>query len=258
MTQCIAKAEHLKMYYQKIRAVEDVSFELYEGEILAVIGPNGSGKTTTVECLEGLRKPTGGHAEVFGLNPCQERKQLYTRLGIQLQAAEYPANIKVKELCILFSSFYTSPADWKELLRQFQLENKAGRMVSKLSGGEKQRLSILLALLPNPKLLVLDELTTGLDPEMKHSIWEILKQIRGLGTSILLVSHYMDEVEALADRLLFLKNGKMCFLGTMEEFHIYAAERIPTERKHDNMTLEELYLLLAPSVSTTALDQVIK
>lgn len=246
MRKPIATVENLKLDYGSVQAVKDVSFTLYAGEILAIIGPNGSGKTSTVECLEGLRRPSGGRLELLGCQPCENRKQIYRQVGIQLQEADYPDNIKVRELCLLFSSFYDKPADWRLLLRQFGLEGKAGRTVRKLSGGEKQRLSILLALLPKPKLLILDELTTGLDPEVRHGMWESLQQIRNLGTSILLVSHYMDEVEYLADRLAYFAEGRSVFVGTQEEFRAFARSKAPEGQWNDAMRLEDIFLLLTP------------
>ena len=246
----LAKSEHLQVAYGPVRAVSDVSFQIYEGEILAMIGPNGSGKTSTVECLEGLRKPTAGRVEILGQDPSQGRSALYQKLGIQLQEAEYPDKIKVKELCRLYSSFYKKPADWKMLLELLGLAEKAERTVKKLSGGEKQLLSILLALLPQPKLLILDELTTGLDPEARHWMWESLLDIRRCGTSILLVSHYLDEVERLADRLVYLQEGRSVFTGTQDEFRRLAKTIVSEETWKEALTLEEIYLLLSPNRRT--------
>lgn len=257
MKEILAEAERLTITYRSVTAVEDLSFPLIAGEILAVIGPNGSGKTSTIECLEGLRRPTAGTVRLLGKNPYRERRKLYQRVGIQLQDVEYPERIKVKELCRLFASFYERPADWRALLNQLGLMEKENRMVKKLSGGEKQRLSILLALLPRPKLLILDELTTGLDPEIRHGMWESLKQIRRAGTTILLVSHYLDEVEALADRLLYLVEGKKRFLGTQDEFRAYAKELIPAAVWKDTMPLEELYLCLSPKASVLNLEGIL-
>lgn len=258
MPTTLAKVQNLTLRYGTITAVKNVSFELFSGEILAVIGPNGSGKTSTIECLEGLRKPTDGNLELLGCNPFFNRREIYTEVGIQLQEAEYPDKIKVKELCRLFSSFYENPLDWKILLEQFGLADKSDRTVKKLSGGEKQRLSILLALLPRPKLLILDELTTGLDPEVRHSMWDSLDQIRQSGTSILLVSHYLDEVEFLADRLLYMENGCALFIGSQDEFRAYAKSRIPDEKWEENLSLEDLYLLLAPKTNTLQLKDLME
>lgn len=251
------KAEHLKLYYGKICAVDDVSFSMYKGEILGVIGPNGSGKTSLIECLEGLRRPSDGKIEVFGYHPCKDRREIYKKMGIQLQEAAYPEKIKVKELCALFAAFYENPADWKLLLRQLGLEEKAGRMVNKLSGGEKQRLSILLALLPRPELLILDELTTGLDPEIRRGLWESLLRIKRAGTGILLVSHYMDEMEALADRLLFMMEGRCIFLGTKKEFRQYARQIIGEEKWSAQLSLEDIYLLLSPKTNLLTMEGIL-
>lgn len=252
MREKIARVEHMELAYGNVYGVKDVSFELYKGEILALIGANGSGKTSTVECLEGLRKPTGGSIEILGYNPHQNRKKLYRKVGITLQEAEYPENIKVKELCKLFASFYENPANWRVLLEQFGLESKAGRKVGKLSGGEKQRLSILLAMLPRPQILILDELTTGLDPEVRRGMWESLDTIRGAGITILLVSHYMEEVEFLADRLVYLEKGKSVFVGTQNEFKEYVQNIIQNEK--EILSLEEAYLLISPKTERFNLE----
>lgn len=246
MKEIAARVEHLQLAYGPVQAVRDVTFDVQAGELLAVIGANGSGKTSTMECLEGLRRPTKGTVELLGCDPCQNRKDLYRRVGVQLQASEYPEKIKVNELCRLFSSFYEHPADWRRLLGQLGLEEKAGRMVRKLSGGEKQRLSILLALLPRPRVLILDELTTGLDPEVRRGLWDSLRQIRRLGVTVLLVSHYLEEVAYLADRLVYLEQGVSAFVGTQEEFRAYVRDRVPREAWREGLSLEEVYLLLSP------------
>lgn len=257
MNEILAKIDHLNLAYGAVCAVRDVCFELYAGEILAVIGPNGSGKTSAIECLEGLRLPTGGKVELLGLDPYRNRRRVYRQVGIQLQSAEYPDKLRVHELCRLFSAFYDSPADWKQLLKQFGLEEKAKRMVKKLSGGEKQRLSILLALLPRPKLLILDELTTGLDPEVRRGMWESLKQIRQMGMTVLLVSHYLDEVAYLADRLVYMENGVSSFVGNQKEFERYVKAKVPAEDWKTGFTLEELYLLLSPKSKRMELEGIL-
>lgn len=257
MANLLAEIEHLKVSYHSVLAVRDVSFTLHEGEILAIIGPNGSGKTSTVECLEGLRKATSGKVELLGCDPCENRKKIYKKVGIQLQTSEYPDRIKVKEICMLFSSFYEHPADWHLLLEKFGLSEKADRYVRKLYGGEKQRLSILLALLPRPKILILDELTTGLDPEVRRGLWDSLKQIRTTGTSILLVSHFMDEVEFLADRIVYLAAGYSEFVGTQADFRAYAREKMPEQEIDDALSLEDIYILLAPKANLFSLEGVL-
>ena len=243
---CLAAVRNLTIQYGKIIAVDHVSFEVNPGEILVMIGPNGSGKTSIVECLEGLRLPTSGSTEVFGRNLQTSRKEIYLELGVQLQDVAYPEKIKTEELCKLFSSFYRDPADYRILLDQLDLSSKKTRYVSALSGGEKQRLSILLALLPRPKLLILDELTTGLDPEIRRNMWESLIAIRDSGTGILLVSHYMDEVEILSDRIIFMINGKSIFTGNLQELRDYGSRKIDSSIWNPDLSLEEIYLALVP------------
>lgn len=257
MREALAQVKELQVHYGKVQAVNGVSFSLFPGEIFAIIGPNGSGKTSTVECLEGLRLPSGGGVQVFGLDPRQNRRAIYEQMGVQLQEAAYPDKIKVRELCALLSSFYAHPADWRLLLGELGLSDKANRRVGKLSGGEKQRLSILLALLPRPKLLILDELTTGLDPEVRRGMWETLRQIREAGVGILLVSHYMDEVEALADRLLYMSAGRAAFCGTQAAFRAYAKEITSDGVWREGMSLEEIYLLLSPRQGALTLEAIL-
>lgn len=246
MKNKIVTVNNLSIQYKTTTAVQNLSFSIKEQEIYAIIGPNGAGKTSTVECIEGLRMPSSGKVSVLGVTPHLNRKRIYKQMGIQLQEADYPDKMKVKELCIYFSAFYDHPADWRLLLKQLDLQKRENTLIKKLSGGEKRKLSILLALLPKPKLLILDELTTGLDPEARRMMWQSLLNIRNAGTTILLVSHYLDEVEHLADRLLYLVDGHKQFEGTLEEFRQYAENQItPSERKH-NLNLEQLYLLVSP------------
>lgn len=257
MSQIIVHAKHLYLSYKEVKAVQDVSFTIQSGEVLAVIGSNGSGKTSTIECVEGLRKPDSGSIQVFGKDPLLHRGEIYRKIGIQLQETEYPAKIRVEELCRLYAGFYERPADWKALLSQMNLEEKKKRAVSKLSGGEKQRLSVLLALMGRPKLLILDELTTGLDPEVRQNMWETFRTIRDNGVAILLVSHYLDEVEALADRMLYLEKGKQQFFGTQEEFRAWAKTRIAPENQQENDSLEKLYLKIVPKTTGITMEGIL-
>ena len=246
MAQEIVKVENLNLTYKTLRAVQNVSFSLEEGELLAIIGQNGSGKTSTIECIEGLRKPDNPAVSVFGKDSWLHRREIYQKMGVQLQEAAYPSQIRVEEQCRLFASFYEKPADWNLLLSQLNLDSKKKCRISKLSGGEKQRLSILLSLIGRPKLLLLDELTTGLDPEVRQSMWSSFKDIKENGISIIMVSHYLDEVEALADKILYLEKGRQQFFGSQQEFRAYAKSRIPAQEWHDNISLEKLYLMIAP------------
>ena len=167
-------------------------------------------------------------------------------MGVQLQETEYPSKIRVEEQCRLFASFYEKPADWNLLLSQLNLDSKRKSPVSKLSGGEKQRLSILLSLIGRPKLLVLDELTTGLDPEVRQNMWSSFKDIKENGITIIMVSHYLDEVEVLADKMLYLEKGKQLFFGSQQEFRAYAESIIPKSDWNADASLEKLYLQIAP------------
>ncbi|MDE5893713.1 MAG: ABC transporter ATP-binding protein [Acetatifactor sp.] len=253
----IVQVENLSLTYRNVRAVRDVSFTVEPGQILAVIGENGSGKTSTVECVEGLRRPDSGSVRVFGMDPWKQRREVYRRMGVQLQETAYPSKIRVEEQCELFASFYDRPADWRLLLSQLDLEEKKKRPIGKLSGGERQRLSILLALMGRPGLLVIDELTTGLDPQVRQSMWASFENIRKSGAAILMVSHYLDEVEALADKILYLEKGRQMFYGTQQGFREYVKSRVPEEEWPEDGTLEKLYLLIAPKTRGLTMEGIV-
>ena len=257
MSQGIVHVENLNLAYKGLRAVQNVSFQIKSGEILAIIGQNGSGKTSTVECIEGLRKPDSGLVQVFGKDPWLHRSEIYKEMGIQLQEVEYPSKIRVEEQCRLFASFYERPADWDLLLTQLGLDKKRKQPIHKLSGGEKQRLSILLSLMGRPKLLVLDELTTGLDPEVRQNMWISFENIRKNGVAIIMVSHYLDEVEALADKILYLEKGKQQFFGTQQGFREYVKSLIPQNEWKDNYSLEKLYLMIAPKTTGLTMEGIL-
>ena len=257
MSQGIVQVENLNLAYKGLRAVQNVSFQINSGAILAIIGQNGSGKTSTVECIEGLRKPDSGLVQVFGKDPWLHRSEIYKEMGIQLQEVEYPSKIRVEEQCRLFASFYERPADWDLLLTQLGLDKKRKQPIHKLSGGEKQRLSILLSLMGRPKLLVLDELTTGLDPEVRQNMWISFENIRKNGVAIIMVSHYLDEVEALADKILYLEKGKQQFFGTQQGFREYVKSLIPQNEWKDNYSLEKLYLMIAPKTTGLTMEGIL-
>jgi len=210
----IVQVEGLRKVYGATVAVEDVSFEVREGEIFGMVGPNGAGKTTTIECLEGLRKPDRGAIRVLGLDPQRDGKTLRGRTGMQLQQSNLPDRMKVWEALDLYASFYPKAADWKELLSQLGLEEKRNAPFSKLSGGQKQRLFIALALLPDPQLVFLDELTTGLDPQARHATWDLVRDVRAKGKTVLLTTHFMEEAERLCDRVAILDHGRIVALDT--------------------------------------------
>ena len=210
----IVHVEGLRKTYGVTVAVDEVSFEVHEGEIFGMVGPNGAGKTTTIECLEGLRRPDTGTVRVLGIDPQREGQFLRTRTGMQLQSSNLPDRMKVWEALDLYASFYPKAADWNELLAQLGLEEKRKATFSKLSGGQKQRLFIALALLPDPQLVFLDELTTGLDPQARHAIWDLVRDVRGRGKTVFLTTHFMEEAERLCDRVAILDHGKIVALDT--------------------------------------------
>jgi ABC-2 type transport system ATP-binding protein len=208
----IIQVEKLRKVYGTTVAVDGISFEVQEGEIFGMVGPNGAGKTTTIECLEGLRRPDGGSLRVLGIDPQCEGQTLRLNSGMQLQQSNLPERMKVWEALDLYSSFYPHAANWETLLIQLGLEEKRNAPFSKLSGGQKQRLFIALALLPNPRLIFLDELTTGLDPQARHAIWDLVRDVRSKGKTILMTTHFMEEAERLCDRVAILDHGRIVAL----------------------------------------------
>ena len=210
----VIRAENLRKTYGKVTAVEDVSFEIRKGEIFGMVGPNGAGKTTTIECCEGLRRPDGGTLRVLGLDPQADVAALRKRTGVQLQSAALPTRIKVWEALDLFASFYPFVSDWKGLMKRMGLAEKRNAYVSSLSGGQKQRLFIALTLLNDPELVFLDELTTGLDPQARRAMWDLVREIREKGKTVFLTTHFMEEAERLCDRVAILDHGRIIALDT--------------------------------------------
>lgn len=210
----IVQVDGLRKTYGTTVAVEEVSFHVSEGEIFGMVGPNGAGKTTTIECVEGLRKPDQGTLRVLGIDPQSESKTLRTRVGMQLQQSNLPDRMKVWEALDLYASFYPKAVDWEKLLTQLGLDEKRNAPFAKLSGGQKQRLFIALALLPDPQLIFLDELTTGLDPQARHTIWDLVRDVRDRGKTIILTTHFMEEAEKLCDRIAILDRGRIVAMDT--------------------------------------------
>jgi ABC-2 type transport system ATP-binding protein len=195
-------------------AVEDVTFAVGEGEIFGILGPNGAGKTTTVECMSGLRVADGGTVGVLGLDPQLDRRAIRELVGVQLQEGSMPPKLTVRELVELFASFYPSPGDAGELLELLDLTAKRDDYYKRLSGGQKQRLSIALALIGNPKVAILDELTTGLDPQARRETWSLIEGVRDRGVTIVLVTHFMHEAERLCERVALIDSGRVIALDT--------------------------------------------
>ena len=209
----IAVSDLRKRYGEQV-AVDGVSFAVEEGEIFGILGPNGAGKTTTVECIAGLRAQDSGDVTVLGLDPRRDAARLRHRLGMQLQESQLPDKVRVGEALRLYASFYSEPADWRALLKDLGLSDKENARFGKLSGGQKQRLSIALALIGNPGVAVLDELTTGLDPQARRDTWDLIEQIRDRGVTVVLVTHFMDEAERLCDRVALIDAGRVVAIDT--------------------------------------------
>jgi len=213
----IISVSHLQKRYGATLAVDDVSLEVYEGEIFGLIGPNGAGKTTTMECLQGLRRHDHGSISVLGLDPHRDSTKLRQRIGVQHQEAHLQKRIKVWEAVDLWSSLYASSVDGDALLGRLGLGAKRDAWFMTLSGGQKQRLFIALALIHEPKVVFLDELTTGLDPQARRAIWGLVTDIRARGTTVLLTTHLMEEAERLCDRVAIIEHGRLIEMGTPEE-----------------------------------------
>lgn len=205
----VIEVTNLRKAYGATVAVDDVSFSVERGEIYGILGRNGAGKTTMVECIVGLRRPDAGAIRVLGLDPQSGRRELQERVGVQLQESALQAKLKVREAIDLYASFYRRPADATLLTQALGLSDKLDSYYGKLSGGQKRRLSIALALIGDPEIAVLYELTTGLDPQARHDTWRVIETIRDRGVTVVLVTHFMDEAEHLCDRVALLDAGKI-------------------------------------------------
>ncbi|BBA95314.1 putative ABC transporter ATP-binding protein [Actinacidiphila reveromycinica] len=210
----VIEVDGLRKTYGEVTAVHDVSFTVREGEVFGILGPNGAGKTTTVECLSGLRVPDAGTVSVLGLDPSRERDALRQVLGVQLQECGLPDRLTVGEILDLFASFHRRPADTGELLDRLGLRDKAAARYRKLSGGQKQRLAIALAMVGRPRAVVLDELTTDLDPHARRATWDLVEQVRDSGVTVVLVTHFMEEAERLCDRVALIDAGRVVAVDT--------------------------------------------
>ncbi|HEX3030481.1 MAG TPA: ABC transporter ATP-binding protein [Clostridia bacterium] len=215
--ETIINVSNLSKSYTGVKAIEDINFTVIRGEVFGLLGANGAGKSTTIECILGTRKQDEGDVTVLGMDPHTHRKKLFERVGVQFQEANYQDRISVSELCEVTKSLYRTSSDYLDLLKQFGLSDKLKSPVNELSGGQKQRLFIVLALIPDPEVVFLDELTTGLDARARRDVWKCLTDLKAKGLTILLTSHFMDEVETLCDKILILKKGKTIFFGTVQE-----------------------------------------
>jgi ABC-2 type transport system ATP-binding protein len=213
----VIRVTGIRKTYGKLVAVDDVSLEVFDGEIFGLIGPNGAGKTTTMECVEGIRTPDRGTISVLGLDPFRDVYKVQERIGVQLQQAQLQKRIKVWEAVHLWASLYKKkPAVGDQLLEQLGLVEKRDAWFMTLSGGQKQRLFIALALVNDPEVVFLDELTTGLDPQARRAIWELVRGIRARGKTVFLTTHLMEEAERLCDRVAIMEHGRIIDIDTPE------------------------------------------
>ncbi len=212
----VIEVKSLVKKYKSFTAVNDVSLKVEEGCIFGMLGPNGAGKTTTIECIIGLNERDGGEIKVLGLDPKVDYKKLFEQIGVQLQETSYQDKIKVFEICELFTSMYENPLDYKLLLERFHLEDKIKSYLSQLSGGQRQKISVILALISNPKLIFLDELTTGLDPKSRREMWNYVLELRDEGRTVFMTTHYMEEAEHLCDKICIIDEGKIIALDSVE------------------------------------------
>ena len=210
----VIEVENLRKAFGSTVAVSGISFHVDRGEIFGIVGPNGAGKTTTVESVVGLRRPDAGRVAVLGLDPHSQRSRLSQRIGVQLQHSALPDRLKVWEALDLYASFYRRSVDWRPLMDDWGLDDKRDTEFAKLSGGQKQRLFNALALVNDPELVFMDELTTGLDPQARRRSWDIVRSIRDRGTTVVLVTHFMEEAERLCDRVAIIDRGSIVALDT--------------------------------------------
>ena len=228
----VIEAKDLTMTLGGRKIIDHLSLAVNKGEVFGLLGPNGAGKTSTIETILGIKQPDHGSTHILGQDPRKSRRKLFEKVGVQLQSSSYQTNIKVGELCDEISSLYKQPRDYSELLQLFKLEKFEKQFVEKLSGGEKQKLSIVLALIPDPEIIFLDELTTGLDTEARRNVWQTLLRLKETNLTIFLTTHYMEEAELLCDRICLIKAGQIIVEGTVKQ--------LLTESAQNN--LEDAYL----------------
>jgi ABC-2 type transport system ATP-binding protein len=241
----IIEVRNLSKKYANLTAVDAISFDVYEGEIFGLLGPNGAGKTTTLEILETLREQTSGEVLINGMDIRKQQNEIKQQIGVQLQAAGYYPNLTLLELIRLFSGLYNQHPNPNELLKKVALEEKAKAKYKELSGGQKQRFSIATTLINHPKIIFLDEPTTGLDPQARRNLWELIKEIRSQGTTIMITTHYMDEAENLCDRVAIVERGKIIALDSPDQLiDNLVATGFERKKEVKSANLEDVFLNL--------------
>jgi len=241
----IISVKDLVKKYGSFTAVDKISFEVFEGEIFGLLGPNGAGKTTTLEILETLRDKTSGEVMVDGFSVDQDPGNIKKRIGVQLQAAGYYPNLNLTELIELFSGLYGIKVDPTEMLVKVSLTDKAKARYKELSGGQKQRFSIATTLINNPRIVFLDEPTTGLDPQARRNLWDLIRSIRDAGTTVVITTHYMDEAEVLCDRVAFVDAGKVIGINSPDHFiDELVASGFEREKQVKSANLEDVFIHL--------------
>ena len=245
MASNIIEVRNLVKKYPGLTAVDGISFEVHEGEIYGLLGPNGAGKTTTLEIMETLRKQTSGTVTIAGMDTLQNANSIKNIIGVQLQTAGYYPNLTLHELVRLFSGLYNCPVETKDLLRLVALDDRARSKYKELSGGQKQRFSIATTLIHKPKIVFLDEPTTGLDPQARRNLWELIRNIRTNGTTVVITTHYMDEAENLCDRVAIMNRGKIIALDTPDQLidHLVATG-FERKREVKKANLEDVFINL--------------
>jgi ABC-2 type transport system ATP-binding protein len=239
----IIEVKSLVKEYSKVQVVKGISFEVKKGEIFGILGPNGAGKTTTLEMIEGLREPDGGSLVVSGINVCDDRFAVKSLIGVQLQASSFFDYLNLRELIEFFATLYGRKVDADEILSEVELQEKAKSYVKTLSGGQKQRFSIASALVNKPKVLFLDEPTTGLDPQARRHLWDLIESIRAKGMTIVITTHYMDEAEVLCDRVAVMDEGKIIDIDSPENLIKKLLKRgFKKEKVVKDANLEDVFL----------------
>ncbi len=246
MQKPIITVENLVKNYKSFQAVKGISFEVYEGEIFGLLGPNGAGKSTTLEIIETLKKKTSGKVTVDGFDLDKQPSEIKKIIGVQLQASGYYPHLNLTELMNMFAGLYNKKIDAIELLEKMHLADKAKNEYKELSGGQKQRFSLATTLINNPKVIFLDEPTTGLDPQARRHLWDLIKEVRNAGTTVIITTHYMDEAEILCDRVAIIDSGKIISMATPEQLiDDLLATGFEKQKAVKNANLEDVFIHLA-------------